>query len=94
MFERGDCSADWIKATCAGEDYDEEMSPAKAKFFQAASEMALEVSNMDYDKQLQATRGLVHVFLNALGMTYLEEATFCRHYADNAIELMKKYYRM
>lgn len=95
-FERGDCSREWTNPKLPAsntEDYDEIISDAKARFFQGASEMAIEVAAMNYDAQGRATRMLVHVVLNTLGMTYFEEAGFCKQYADGVLELARKYHR-
>lgn len=94
VFERGDSSSS------SPEDYPGEEAAygetweAFADFFQAASEISLTVSKLPHDQQLLMTRKILHICLNTLGLNYLEEATFCRYYADNAVELMKKYYRM
>jgi hypothetical protein len=100
VFEEGDCShavqlvvnskVDWPGGSEALGTLEKE----GLKFFQAASELALKISQLDHDKQFFMTRKFLHVYLNTLGMNYLEESTFCRYHADRAVELMQKYYRM
>jgi hypothetical protein len=101
VFEPGDCSYEWTGAAPVGEDcndeapeYGPEVWHALQKYMQACSEISIEVSKLGHERQLLMTRKLIHLCLNALGMTYLEEHAMCTLHAERALELAKKYYRM
>jgi hypothetical protein len=101
-FVLGDCSSDFNESLrWPGEDYhgeaDEygvELWGTLKKFLQASSELALVVTKLDSEQQFTTTRKGIHLWLNPLGLNYLEEATVCRMYADRVEELAKEFHRL
>lgn len=100
VFEPGDCSSEFNKSLqWPSEDYgmdhgEGEWWKVSNQFLHACSEMSLHIQKLGPLEQLNATRRCIHLFLNALGLNYLEEAAVCRHSIERTMDLMKQYYRM
>lgn len=73
--------------------YGETLWAANAKFMQACSELSLEIAKLDHQKQTWMMRKFNHLFWNALGLNYLEEAGMSRVLGDRATELYKEHGR-
>lgn len=102
-FEPGDCSVDLNpKLACPGEDYDAvseiefyglELWEANKRIMWANSLLALALVKKDPKTQVFMFRKFIHLFHNACGLNFLEEAAISAHWQDRCMELYKKHGR-
>ena len=100
-FELGDCSFDlnpnlqWPGEDYHGEAefYGEQLWEANKRVMHANSLLALAIVKEPIDRQIFMFRKFIHLYHNALGMNYLEEASVSKVWHDRSMELYKQFGR-
>src|SRR5258708_7864924 len=89
----GDCSAEWnSEIKYPGEDYGgeaeaygAELWEANKKYMQSCSALAVQLLQLPHDRQVWMYRKFSHLYCNALGFNFLEEAAAYGEWAENAM---------
>ncbi len=98
-FSEGDCSSDWnadlvwpgVEYHGEAEFYGESLWRANADFMQSCGALSIEIAKLEPGKQIWMHRKFVHLLLNILGLSVLEEAAFHQLQVAKRLEIYEKY---